>query len=168
MPHESFRNAAGGRPEGRSATPSGSVRFGAIDSGHVRRIVRERDGTLFGRYFADAVAARWAKDCERDRIQLAALFHQVVRLGRSSNLGATIAAAWKRREQAPLKLAGEDEDFARQLLRPRPPVSGGSDAALARLPVLQSASSGIDPEDYAAQQSRRSRNLASLAVMAGR
>lgn len=173
MPHESFRNSSGTgseRASERASPIAGRVRFGAIDSEHVKRIVRRQDADLFGKYFADAVAARWAKDCERDRIQMAALFHQVVRIGRSTNLGGTIAAAWKNRDapnpERRLKLAGEDEDFARQLLRPPAPKSATGDRR--SLPALQSAVSPFDPDDYAGQQARRIGNIAALAAMAGR
>ncbi len=120
MPHESLRNSLVG--ESQVEEPAGeSVRFTRISEEHVRRIVRHSDCALFERYFRDAVAAKWAKDCERDRVQMAALFHQVIRIGSADHVGKVISGTWKRRDDPDpkrrLKLAGEDEDFGGRLLK---------------------------------------------------
>lgn len=115
MKHESFRNPV---------IESQPARMTNIQPEHVVRIVREKDAKLFESYFLDAVAARWAKDCVQDRIRLASLFHQVTRIGKARSPGRIICQSWKTRDhpdpRKQLKLAGEDEDFARQLLQPTP------------------------------------------------
>jgi len=120
MPHESFRVSKSKPSEAKG------IRFGQIVPDHVRRIVRNRDGPLFESYFADALQAGWAKDCEADRLAMAALFHQVMRIGRAKDPGRVINRSWKNRESLNqkdrLKLATADEDFARELLRPKPLV----------------------------------------------
>jgi|GEM_PF-1739470 len=118
MKHESCRKSLLNRSEDYR------IRMTNILPEHVRRIVRERDGPLYLEYFADAVRAGWAKDCDVDRNKLAALFHQVVRIGKAKDPGRVICKSWKERDNKNpkqcLKLAKEDEDFATLLLRPKP------------------------------------------------
>lgn len=115
-----------------------SVKFSQIPPEHIRRIVGKRDHALFRAYWQDVVAAGWARGADAERLQLAALFHQVDRVGRARNPGATIASAWKDRTTSPLQLSAADEDFARKLLEPVRPdplrspaagLAGGWDAS---------------------------------------
>ena len=135
MKHESFR---------KPVNKSQQLRMTNIQPDHVRQIVRTKDAKLFEAYFLDAVAARWAKDCVTDRIRLAALFHQVIRIGKARSPGRIICQSWKTRDspdpRKQLKLAGEDEDFARQLLQPKPQGTRSFDVA----PLRQSVSAMDD------------------------
>lgn len=117
MGHESLKDSGGARAAPEATRP---VRFTSIPPDHVRQVVGQTDRRLFALYWSDLIAAGWARDCEADRIQLAALWHQVARLGRARNPGGAIAAAWRDRETRPLQLSAADEDWARRLLRPTP------------------------------------------------
>lgn len=173
MRHESFRNSDSesqpSRPVRGQPAASGRqrprIRFTRIEPEHVQRIVGKGDAALFGEYFADALAAGWAKDTDRDRIRLAALFFQVAGSG-ATNPGAMINAAWKRRDSPAkgLKLTGEDEDKARALLRPPPVVQSGNRAVA--VVSLQPPATEFTAADLAAQQARRVSNLRALAGMA--
>jgi hypothetical protein len=154
MKHESFRVSDSMGADGIG------IRFGQIIPEHVQRIVRMRDGPLFESYFADAVRAGWAKDCDADRITMAALFHQVVRIGRAKHPGRVISRSWKNRDsQNPrqrLKLANVDEDFARALLKPQ--KSSSSPAPIAQLRSAEYFDTGPD----AAQEKNRQAQITSL------
>jgi hypothetical protein len=168
MKHESFRNSV----SNHSAEP---VRMSSIKAEHVRAIVRNQEAALFARYFADAVAARWAKDCESDRVRMAALFHQVVRIGEAKDPGRVIGHQWKNRDSPDprkrLKLAGEDEDFARKLLKP-PSMNAiaTTSQATVRPPIhspLRAADGSVElsAAEYSRQQQMRAANLSALATM---
>lgn len=115
MQHESCRNSVSNRSD------DDPVQMTNISREHVRRIVREHDAPLFRAYFDDAVKAEWAKDCDADRNTMAALFHQVVRIGKAMDPGRVICKSWRDRKstgpKTSLKLAKVDEEFATQLLR---------------------------------------------------
>jgi hypothetical protein len=154
MKHESFRVS-----DSRPSDGTG-IRFGQIIPEHVQRIVRKRDGPLFECYFADAVGAGWAKDCDADRITMAALFHQVVRIGRAKHPGRVISRSWKNRDsQNPrhrLKLASTDEDFARSLLKPQ--KSGSSPSPVTPMRSAEYFDTGPD----AAQEKNRQAQITSM------
>lgn len=163
MQHESFRDLVSNRsPDG----PSG-VRMSNILADHVRQIVRAKDAALFSKYFADAVAARWAKDCETDRIKMAALFHQVVRIGTATSPGRVICQAWKNRDNPDhkkrLKLAGDDENFARQLLRPAAPPSSGPQFALRPMATAVDELSASELQRQSALKAANQRALQQMA-----
>lgn len=161
MKHESFRDSVSSR------SPDGRIRMTNILTEHVQQIVRQKDAKLFGEYFADAVAARWAKDCEADRIKMAALFHQVVRIGEADSPGRVISFQWKNRDSTDsrkrLKLAGEDEEFARQLLRP-PAVAVPNRPHINPLRTVDDGHQ-LSPAEYSRQQMSKAANLSALAAM---
>jgi len=120
--HVSFRDSDFEPQSAERPRPqTGTVRFSDIKPEHIQRIVRHRDTQLFEGYFADAVVAKFAKDCEAERTCMAAIFHQVHRVGKAEIPGRVIAKVWQRRNDSdPRKrprLAKEDEDFARLLIR---------------------------------------------------
>lgn len=160
MQHASFRVSAANRSEGNG------IRFGNILPEHVQRIVRERDGPLFESYFADAVQAGWAKDCEIDRLTMAGLFHQVVRIKRAKHPGRVINRSWQNREspnlKKRLKLAQEDEDFASELFRRQ---AGAREPP--QIQPLRSADA-FSEEQFALQDKRRQEQLAKLNSLSTR
>lgn len=168
MPHELLRNSSENKTQESQVSEvksqsgpavSKRVRFSCISREDATAIVRRNDVALFLAFFRDAAAAGWAKDCQTDRIKMAALFHQVVRIGEAKSPGAVINRSWATRddpdEEKRLKLAGEDEEFARQLLRPSPMVQ--------RQPSMDE-----DPEaaDRREERARKQIQLAAIAKFA--
>lgn len=161
MQHEVFEDSGF---ESQGAAAPERVRFCEIRPEHVDRIVRGRDRGLFLKYFADAVHAKFAKDSPQDRLEMAALFHQVVRVGEAESPGRVIHKGWKKRATKPLTLAQADEEFARGLLAP-PPAPSTSAARLVP-PLLEAEScAGFSAEELAQQQERRLGNLQALRLM---
>lgn len=161
MQHESLKSSLS---ESQNAGDE-KVKFSKIEPEHVRRIVRQLDGDLFRKYFADAVYAKFAKDCEADRHRMAALFHQVCRVADAHSPGRVIYAAWKKRDgPGGLQLADIDEDFARQLLRnvaqsqrnqERPPPN----------PFQRPESCELSPDEIQRQLQLKAANLSTIREM---
>ncbi len=120
--HESYEESRGeSQNAGKGQSATTEVRFSKITADHVKRVVRQNDYELFGAFFADLKAAGWSSGVETEWLLLAALFHQVHRLGKAKNPGGVIAKLWKSRNDVDPKkrpkLADADDEFARQLLR---------------------------------------------------
>lgn len=107
------------------AAKSVRVKFKNIQPADVTRIVHRGDAELFQKFFEDLVERRWAKNCDSDRVRLAATFHYVSRQD-TQTPGKLATWAWKNRDgkksdKSPVvPLTESDEDFARKLLRPKP------------------------------------------------
>lgn len=168
MQHASFRNSGS---ESQKAAGDERVEFRAIPPEHVERIVRKRDRALFLKYFADAVHAKFAKDADDDRVRMAGLFHQVIRVGRSDSPGRVIHKSWKNRDDPDpkkrLSLAQIDEEFSRELLAPPPPPPNALPAGAKRTPLInaEDLASGLTATDLQQQQERRAGNLQALRAM---
>ncbi|HRA88378.1 MAG TPA: hypothetical protein PK992_09915, partial [Planctomycetaceae bacterium] len=107
-----------------------AISFTKIPESHIQRIVKHYDAALLEDYFRDLLRAKprpWAKDCDTDRNQLAALFHHVAKLTeirRQTNdpikiPGAMISRKWQKRNQpgGRLDVTTADEEFASELRR---------------------------------------------------
>lgn len=187
--HESFENSVlesqesqlgGNAGEQPAVNPPGCdpIRFGAINEDHVKRIVRHHDKALFDAYFDDAASAGWAPDTKDERLRMAGLFHQVIRIGRAEHIGKTIAKAWQNRDSkekrkgkpVALKLSQADQDFAAKLLRPQASRADPNASALQIVKPLRAIDSNDDSwlsrEERQSQADTKARNLATLAVMA--
>jgi hypothetical protein len=155
MQHESFKIVS------MSGANGSRICMTKIYSEHVSNIVRQCDGSLFSEYFTDAVNAGWAKDCEVDRVKMAALFHQVARNKKAKNPGAVICKSWQNRDSSNsklrLKLSQEDEDFGRLLLQPKP-----RDALPCSIVRIQSPVDDFDESAIAKQQHEKQRQQAEL------
>ncbi len=120
--HESWKESRGeSQNAGRGPIATTEVRFSQITADHVERVVRQNDYELFGAFFADLKAAGWSSGVETEWLLLAALFHQVHRIGKAKSPGGVIAKLWKSRNDVDPKkrprLADADDEFSRQLLR---------------------------------------------------
>lgn len=160
--HESFRDDS-------IFANSLQVRFGNIQTEHVRDIVGNENRELFLAYFADALSAGWAKNCEADQIRMAALFHQVIRNGKARKIGETIGGAWKKRGDSDprkaLKLSAEDEDFARRLLKPRPVPLNDLIRPLKKAQVPDDEQVDLSVSELQRQSIVRQSNIAALRSM---
>ena len=173
--HESFRNSVFESQESHPGEKAGEPKicFGLIDANHANRIVTQSDVQLFNRYFDDAVAAGWAANCSDDRLRMAGLFHQVIRIGRAKNIGATIAGAWRNRDSPDmlrgkpkaLKLSHEDQDFASKLLRPKSQISDRKSEIANPLKVLPHCGDEVSPTELTRINTLRAGNLAVLMAM---
>ena len=161
-------------------SPRDAVQFGTINPDHIRRIVQSQDGVLFDAYFHDALSAGWSRDTLNDRLRMAGLFHQVLRIEnakpaakKSTNLGGVVGAAWKNRDSTEkrkngtpkaLKLSKADEEFASKLLRPKSTASAEQAIAIVN-PLRQVDERGIgdlSAADIQRQQEIQQRSLALL------
>lgn len=158
MPHESLKSSA------FESQQSPAVKFSRIDSKHIAQIVRQGDAPLFRAYFADALHAGFAKDCDVDRLRMAALFHQVHRVGEARVPGSVIYKTWKNRDQpgeGGLRLADLDEEFARKLLRPR----ASPDRPMFVSPIRVPDDCELTPDQIREQRTRGESNRVALATM---
>lgn len=163
MQHEVLKSSVS---QSQGVAVSEKLRFSTIPPEHVDSIVRRKDRDLFLKYFADAVHAKFAKDSDRDRLEMAALFHQVNRVAEADSPGAVIHRSWKNRARKPLALAQVDEDFARKLLA-GPPQSAAGSSVVRTVSPLKSLDDEL-ADDLAKQHERRLGNLQALRAMTSR
>jgi hypothetical protein len=154
------------------ALKSGRVKFKNIQPEHITRIVHRLDVDLFQSFFEDLVERRWAKNCESDRVRLAATFHYVARQD-SETPGKLATWAWKNREakkadKSPLvPLTDSDDQFARTLFRPKAATKSETAVAIVN-PLRQLDDRGpgeLSPEEIHRQRMFRASNVAALAGM---
>ena len=136
MDHVSFSNSfsnAVDEPTGNSVRPPGreprnyEISITNLPESHINRIVKNYDSALFEDYFRDLLKGGWAKDCDNDRNQVAALFHHVCKLTELRRKtkdpiaipGAMLVKKWKHRKDPKrlLILTTADEEFASDLRR---------------------------------------------------
>lgn len=152
------------------ASKSGRVKFKNIQPEHITRIVHRMDVDLFQSFFEDLVERRWAKNCESDRVRLAATFHYVARQD-SETPGALATWAWKQRdakkadkEKSPVVLLTDSDDqFARTLFRPK--AATKSETAVAIVNPLRPLDDR-GPGDLSPQELHRQRMLKASQTMA--
>ena len=111
---------------------------------------------------SDVVAAIETALERSDRIRMAALFHQVHRIGEARVPGRVIHNRWKNRDKPGdegLRLADVDEEFARQLLRPRA-------RPVVAIQPMQAATAGeLSPEEIRRQMALKESDQRALATM---
>ena len=154
------------------ALKSGRVKFKNIQPEHITRIVHRMDLDLFQSFFEDLVERRWAKNCDSDRVRLAATFHYVARQ-HSETPGKLATWAWKNREakkadKSPVvPLTDSDDEFARTLFRPKAAAKSETAVAIVN-PLRQLDDRGpgeLSPEEIHRQRMFRASNVAALAGM---
>lgn len=154
------------------AWKSGRVKFKNIKPEHITRIVHRMDLDLFQSFFEDLVDRRWAKNCDSDRVRLAATFHYVARQD-SETPGRLATWAWKNREakkadKSPVvPLTDSDDEFARTLLRTKPAAKSETAVTIVNplRPLDDRGPGDLSPQELHRQRMMRASQMMSLQVM---